>query len=270
MLNNSRLLQVAAKVSVKALIEQVPVLGKLMTSLVTDLERQAFEQQVLALLAEIARGGTGRIEGKARRVTRIDPTVLVPFLQRDAALADRLATPSRADRAAFLYLASGKYASEARTYEIAIQHHFLWRSFHNKTGQSISNASKIRAGDVIVLGYRSPCTFRVSLPLVVKSSGPFTRPIGVSRADGRSEGYQPFSFANEELTSVLVAEGYGEDPTFGAMCGLNVDPVAIPPGAQAMDGIFRTDFPSPPGHGSIRPVERGKLPDQLCDWAESL
>ncbi len=91
----------------------------------------------------------------------------------------------------------------------------------------------------------------------------------MGRAGGRSEGYQAFCFANDELAAVLAAEGYSEDPTFGAMCGLNVDPVAVREGDLAAE-IFRTEFPSPPGHGSIRPVERGKLPDRLCDWTESL
>jgi hypothetical protein len=134
---------------------------------------------------------------------------------------------------------------------------------------SNANIGLIGVGDIIVLGYRSPNTFRVSLPLVVKSEGPFTRPIRPQSDGCNVHDHHPFAIANDELSEVLATEGYSEDPVSRARCGLNVDPLAIPGADVAADGIFKAVFPSP-GMNTIWPITRERFSDQLCDWIDTL
>jgi hypothetical protein len=124
---------------------------------------------------------------------------------------------------------------------------------------------------VILLGYRTNGRFHVSLPLVVKELGSYTRP--VRPADGcEKHNHAPFAIANEELTAVLIGEGYRRDPTLDAQVGLNVDPLEVDLNDERATVAMGRDFPNP-GMDAIWPLASLKAKEgyrELCDWLASL
>jgi len=261
------------KAAIAGLIQQIPGLGPVFQSVLAEVGQARFESQVMSLLHEIARQG-----GKPQRVDEIErpqPELVDAVLQTDARQAGRLvASRPSTSVGRFLYLAGEKFASEARTYEIAIDYQFLWRPYHRKGGSSENNVQEIRAGDLIVLDYRSrPGRFRVSLPLIIKESGPNTRQVLPSDGcQAHNHDHAPFDLANEELAELLVAEGYKPDSIFNAQCGLNVDPLEVAIEDSVAKKARRMEFPSP-GMATIWRLdllEGNEAYRELCDWADSL
>jgi hypothetical protein len=253
------------------LIQQIPVLGPIYQSITDEVARMDFEREVLAVLYEISRGSNDPKSEAAEHIT--GSMISRSILQADAQISDRLRIDQKATSGKkFLYLAGEAYASEVRTFEICIKYDFLWRSYHRRNGPKIGKVDEIAVNDLILLGYRCPGGFRVSLPLIVKDKGPHTRPIASSDGCIRHENHSPFAIADDELTKVLAGEGYTVDQILGKYCGLNVDPLNArleEPEAMSVSGRV---FPAPKGNDSIWRIKDLTLEEHkdLRLWIDTL
>jgi hypothetical protein len=244
------------------LLQQIPIMGPVLQAIMAEQAQAASEQRLTDLIRELA-GSRSPLEETAPNLV---PALLLAEAEAGQCLQQR-ANP----RNKFLYLAADEYASLERTYEIAVQYGFLWRSFHNAKGAAISKVGRIARGDVVALAYRvAGNRFRVLLPLVVAESSPYTRAIDRIRFNRRD--YGPFVWANAELSGVLRSD-YSKDPIFDEFTGLAVQPLLTEVQSRSAIDVLTGGFQSP-GPDAIWPhdyrTQKAEVPPVVRDWIARL
>lgn len=254
-----------AKAASFGLLGQLPIMGPIILAILKEIEQEASEKRMLELIHEMA-AGRSPLEKRA-------PILAAALLQAEAEVAHQLVINARPQQR-FLYLAADEYASVERTYEIAAQYGFLWRSFYKCSGESNANVLKIREGDLIALAYRvGRGRFKLQLPLVVAPDSPFTCSFLGRIKAGRSTDVRPFARANREL-SILLKEDYKVDPCLKFYVGLPVKPLFADLATAEANRILGGDFLSPKGNNAIWEYNfkssKAEVPPAVRDWIGSL
>jgi hypothetical protein len=110
-------------------------MGPVIQAILAEQAQEASEERLAELVRELS-GSHSPLEQRA-------PNLVPALLMAEAEVEHRL-DKSASPQGRFLYLAADEYASLERTYEIALQYGFLWRSYHNVNGAAINKVRSIR------------------------------------------------------------------------------------------------------------------------------
>ena len=242
----------------KGLLKQIPIMGSVLGEILAERERSRLEVQLADLLKRLSQERAEPVGAERILVTALHLA--------QAEVSNQLQKTARPNKR-FLYLAAKHYAGPERTFEIAAQHGFLWRSYYKKTGAAVGKVDRIAEGDVIALGYRVKGNkFRLLLPLVVTSGNTATRPIDTAQFAGRN--YGPFVWASNKLAEILSLD-YRIDPIFNEFTGLAVQPLFTDVTAEALAGTYDS-----PGTDALwehdYETERARVPHEVRDWIAGL
>jgi hypothetical protein len=240
------------------LLEQIPIMGPVLGKILAEQDRARLEARVVALI--------GRFSQNREEPDENERTIISALHLAQAEISNQLQAVAR-PRRRFLYLAARRYAGPERTFEIAAQYGFLWRSYHNRKGAKIGKVDQIAVGDVIALGYRvEGSKFRLLLPLVVVKGGSETQPIDTCAFPNKP--YGPFVWASDRLSDILRFD-YTLDRIFGKFTGLAVRPLQTDVTSKVLDGTFDS-----PGPDALWPYDhatsKARVPDEVRDWMAGL